>query len=161
MFSHLDKEQQPTMVNVSEKLASMRRAKAGANVHLGRELMNLLDAGEIRTAKGSVFATAIVAGTMAVKKTAELIPFCHALPIEACHIRISPSDEFSVSIECEVKTFAKTGVEMEALTGVTVAALTIYDMCKAISHKIQIGEVRLLEKSGGKSEYRASSYTDA
>ncbi len=160
MFSHLDKKQLPTMVNVSEKLASMRRAKAGATVHLGHELMKLLEAGDIRTAKGSVFATAIIAGTMAVKKTADLIPFCHTLPIESCHIHISPSDECSVSIICEVKTFAKTGVEMEALTGVTITALTIYDMCKAISHKIQINEVRLLEKSGGKSEYRASSYAN-
>jgi cyclic pyranopterin phosphate synthase len=161
MFSHLDKEQQATMVNVSHKVASVRCAKASASVQLGQELMDLLNAGDIRTAKGPVFATAIVAGTMAVKKTDQLIPFCHTLPIEGCHIRISPSDEFSVYIECEVKTFAKTGVEMEALTGVSVAALTIYDMCKSVSHKIQISKIRLLEKSGGKSEYRASSYTNA
>ncbi len=157
MFSHLDEEMQPTMVDVSKKVPSLRRAKAKASVQLGSDIMAHLAAGEIHTAKGAVFATAIIAGTMAVKKTAELLPFCHTLPIEACQIRIAKEDEHSVVIECEVSTFAKTGVEMEALSGVSVAALTIYDMCKGLSHTICISSIHLLEKSGAKSEYRASS----
>jgi cyclic pyranopterin phosphate synthase len=107
-----------------------------------------------RTRKGPVFDTAIIAGVMAVKRTADFIPFCHPLPIEHCSIDIEARGAGILRIRCRVATHHKTGVEMEALTGATVAALTVYDMCKALSHAIRIGGVRLLTKSGGKREVR-------
>ena len=107
-----------------------------------------------RTAKGPVFDTAIIAGVMAAKRTAEFIPFCHPLPIEHCSVDVATGGRTEVRIRCRVETHHKTGVEMEALTGATVAALTIYDMCKALSHEIRIIEVRLLQKSGGRRDVR-------
>ncbi len=109
--------------------------------------------GEIQTKKGPVFHTAIVAGVMAAKKTHELIPFCHPLAIEDCKIEIRLGEDGVARIDCRVKVTHKTGVEMEALTGASVAALTIYDMCKSLSHDIVIGETYLVEKRGGKSDY--------
>ena len=106
----------------------------------------------LRTAKGGIVDTAIVAGTMAVKRTHELIPFCHPLPIDACKLHIDWNGERTLRIDCEVKTTHRTGVEMEALTGATVAALTVYDMCKALSHDIVIGPAKLLAKRGGKQD---------
>ncbi len=101
--------------------------------------------------------TAIIAGTMAVKKTSDLIPFCHPLPVEHCHFVITP-DETGILIRCEVATTGKTGVEMEAMTGASVAALTVYDMCKAMNKGIRIENLRLVSKTGGKSaDYHASS----
>ena len=111
----------------------------------------------MRVAKGSVIDTAIVAGTMAVKRTHELIPFCHPLPIHGCRFEISWSDDVTLSIECSVRTEHRTGVEMEALTGASVAALTVYDMCKALSHDIVIRQTRLLVKRGGKSDIGADA----
>jgi cyclic pyranopterin phosphate synthase len=140
----------PTMVDVSEKKVSVRMASARTVVQLPPELKPFLQGTEIVSKKGPVFHTAVIAGTMAVKKTHELIPFCHQLPVESCKLNISISDELLVTIECTVKTTGKTGVEMEALTGATTAALTVYDMCKAVSHNIVIGETRLLTKTGGK-----------
>ena len=152
-LTHISSESQPQMVDVGQKNTTYRLAKAQSIVFLGSEIMNLLKDGEIQSKKGAVFQTAIIAGTMAVKKTSDLIPFCHPIAIEKCKIKIKAIENEEVLIECQVGLHAKTGVEMEALTGASVAALTIYDMCKAISHDIVIKETRLLEKSGGKSDF--------
>ena len=111
----------------------------------------------LRTKKGPVLDTAIVAGVMAAKRTHELIPFCHPIPLEDCRLTIEWGDANEVVIECSVRATHKTGVEMEALTGATVAALTVYDMCKALSHGIENREVQLLAKTGGKSDYAAAA----
>jgi len=108
---------------------------------------------EIASAKGPVFSTAIVAGTMAVKKTSDLIPFCHPLPVESCKINIHIVNHTDVVVNCDVQVTHKTGVEMEALVGASVAALTVYDMCKALSHEIIIKETKLIKKTGGKSDF--------
>ena len=158
MFSHLDAQNRPAMVNVGDKPATRRTAHALAIVSLPAELVALLRDGEITTKKGPIFHAAILAGVMGAKKTSELIPLCHPLALEDCQIEIQPDAARSeIEIHCRVQTHGKTGVEMEALTGATVAALTIYDMAKAISHGIVIKEIRLLEKTGGKRDYRATS----
>jgi len=151
------------MVDVSAKNVTLRRAVARSSVLLPPEIFSLLRDGEIAGVKGPVFQTAIVAGTMAVKRTPDLIPLCHPMAIESCRISIRPGEEHedgggSVRIECEVSVHHKTGVEMEALTGVCVAALTVYDMCKALSHDIRIVETRLVEKTGGKSDLRGEDH---
>ena len=156
MFSHLDAKNQPAMVNVGEKPVTRRTAHAVAIVTLPEDLAGLLKDGEIATKKGPIFQTAILAGIMGAKRTSDLIPLCHPLPFDDCKIEIlSDIENRQVEIHCRVQTHGKTGVEMEALTGATVAALTLYDMGKAISHGIEIKVVRLLEKTGGKSDYRA------
>ncbi len=155
-FSHLDADNRPAMVNVGDKPVTRRTAHAVARVSLPGELAALLREGEIATKKGPIFQTAILAGVMGAKKTSELIPLCHPLPMEDCQIEITPdAGRNEIAIHCRVQTSAKTGVEMEALTGATVAALTVYDMAKAVTHGIVIKEVRLLEKTGGKRDYRA------
>lgn len=144
------------MVNVGEKPVTHRTAHAVAIVSLPPELGALLKDGEITTKKGPIFHAAVLAGVMGVKRTSELIPLCHPLPLDDCQIEIKPdANHREVAIHCRVQTFAKTGVEMEALTGATVAALTLYDMGKAVSHGIVIRDVRLLEKTGGKRDYSA------
>lgn len=156
MLSHLDAQGQPAMVNVGEKPVTKRTAHAIAIVALPPELAALLKDGEIRTKKGPIFHTAVLAGVMGAKRTSDLIPLCHPLALDDCQIEIRPdASHREVAIHCRVQTHAKTGVEMEALTGATVAALTLYDMGKAVSHGIVIREVRLIEKTGGKSDYRA------
>jgi len=152
-LSHIDERNQPTMVDVSEKTATDRAAHARAVVNLPASVLAELSGHEITTKKGPVFATAIIAGVMAAKKTHELIPFCHPLGLENCKVTITVDGD-RVFVDCRCKVHHKTGVEMEALTGASVAALTIYDMCKAISHDIVIGEVRLMEKTGGKNDFR-------
>lgn len=137
------------MVDVSQKRESIRSASAQTKMTLPIELRSHLVGSDLILKKGPVFHTAIIAGTMAVKKTHELIPFCHHIPVESCKINIF-LDELEVTITCTVKTTYKTGVEMEALIGANIAALTIYDMCKAISHDIKISETQLLSKTGGK-----------
>ncbi len=159
MLSHLDAQDRPQMVDVGGKAVTRRAAHAVAVVWLPPALAALLSDGEIATKKGPVFQTAILAGVMGAKKTSELIPLCHPLPLDDCKIDIRSAgpDEgggASVEIHCRVQTEAKTGVEMEALTGASVAALALYDMGKAVSHGIVIRDVRLLEKTGGKSEVR-------
>ena len=151
-LSHIDEKNRPTMVDVSEKTATDREAHARAVVELPVEVVAALDGDEIATKKGPVFATAIIAGVMAAKKTHELIPFCHPLGLEKCKIAIDVEDQRAI-INCRCKVHHKTGVEMEALTGASVAALTIYDMCKAMSHDIVIGETRLISKTGGKQDF--------
>jgi cyclic pyranopterin monophosphate synthase len=157
MFSHLDAQNRPAMVNVGDKPVTKRTAHAVAVVTLPGELAALLRDGEIATKKGPIFQTAILAGVMGAKKTGELIPLCHPLGLDDCQIAIeADAARAEVAIHCRVQTQGKTGVEMEALTGATIAALTLYDMGKAVSHGIVIKDVRLLEKTGGKSDYRAS-----
>jgi cyclic pyranopterin phosphate synthase len=153
-LSHLDKNNQPSMVDVGGKAVTRREALAQAVVRLPKEVTSLFRDGEITSKKGPVFQTAIIAGTMACKKTADLIPFCHPLPLENCHIDIRLAENGEAVIQCRVSCHHKTGVEMEALTGASVAALALYDMCKSVSHHIVIGEVKLLEKTGGKSDHR-------
>ncbi len=141
------------MVDVGSKSITKRIARARSIVILGKEIMDLLENEEIHTKKGPVFQTAILAGIMGSKKTSELIPLCHPLGLDKCHIEISINENREVVIDCTASITAKTGVEMEALTGASVAALTIYDMCKAFSHDIIIKETRLMAKSGGKRDF--------
>ena len=140
------------MVDVSDKDTAKRTAVAESTVRFPAQVAAALRDSGLRSAKGPVFDTAIVAGVMASKRTHELIPFCHPLGIESCKISIDLLGDTAV-IRCAVTVHHKTGVEMEALTGACVAALTIYDMCKALSHEIVIGDTRLLEKEGGKSDF--------
>jgi cyclic pyranopterin phosphate synthase len=158
-FTHLDKNFRPAMVDIGGKTATRRTATAEASVWLPAEVTAHFDGAEIRGPKGAVFQTAVIAGIMAAKKTDELIPLCHSLPLDDCKIVIT-LDEVEKNagghavIVCTAKTDHRTGVEMEALTGASVAALTLYDMCKALSHDIVIERVRLLEKTGGKKDFR-------
>lgn len=141
------------MVDVSDKAVTKRSATAVVRVVLGECIMSRLTASDFSTKKGSVFQTAIIAATMAVKQTWSVIPLCHPLSIQACEVTVDVIDGESLKIECTVTTEGKTGVEMEALHGASVAALTVYDMCKAMSHAIRIDGLRLLRKRGGKSDF--------
>lgn len=152
-FTHLDKEGNPTMVDVASKSESERVAIARAIISVEQEILDLLENDEIQTKKGPIFQTAILAGIMATKKTSELIPLCHPLMISKANVDIHVNEEKKIVIDCLVKLTGKTGVEMEALTGATVAALTIYDMCKGFSHNIIIEEVKLMKKTGGKNDF--------
>lgn len=157
-FTHLDEEGKPSMVDVGEKAITKRSATARSIVVLDDEIMNHLEGNDISTKKGPVFQTAIIAGVMAAKKTGELIPLCHPLGLENCQIDISINNKREVEILCTASMSGKTGIEMEALTGASIAALTIYDMCKAFSHDIVIKETRLIAKSGGKSDFQLINY---
>lgn len=154
-LTHVGPSGDPSMVNVSEKAITKRTAKAQAIVKLGREIISLIRENELTTKKGPVFQTAILAGIMGAKKTSELIPLCHPLGLEDCQVTIQTEEE-DIRIISTATLSAKTGVEMEALTAAAVAALTIYDMCKAMSHEIVITEIKLLEKTGGKKDFRRS-----
>ena len=156
MISHIDKNGQATMVDVSEKFVSHRTAIARSIVLLPAEVLKQLIDGDLQTKKGSVFQTAIIAGIMAAKKTGELIPLCHPLGLDNCKITIELNEENEVVIDCTASITAKTGIEMEALVGASVAALTIYDMCKALSHDIIIKETKLIKKTGGKHDFKRS-----
>jgi cyclic pyranopterin phosphate synthase len=153
-FSHLDDKGQATMVDVSDKQVSRRTATARSIVFLPDAVLAQLEKGDIQTKKGSVFQTAIIAGIMAAKKTGELIPLCHPLGLDNCLVNIHINEQQEVVIDCTATITAKTGVEMEALVGASVAALTIYDMCKALSHDIVIKETKLMEKTGGKRDFK-------
>ena len=160
MFSHLDTQNRPQMVDVGSKPVTRRMAHAVALVSLPPALAGLLSAGDISTPKGSLFHTAILGGVMGAKRTSELIPLCHPLPMDDCKIEIEarlPDSDGSMTVEihCWTRCEGKTGIEMEALTGASIAALTLYDMRKAVSHGIVIRDIRLLEKTGGKADYRA------
>ena len=152
-LSHVDDANRPTMVDVGDKTATDRTATARSIVKLPAQVVAALDGDEIASKKGPVFATAIIAGVMAAKRTHELIPFCHPLGLDNCKISIVVDGDQAV-IDCSCRVHHKTGVEMEALTGASVAALTIYDMCKALSHDIVIGETRLISKTGGKQDFQ-------
>jgi len=150
-FTHVDERRQPAMVDVGGKAVTHRTALAEARVRFPAPVAEALRDSGFETSKGPVFQTAIVAGVMAAKRTHELIPFCHPLGLENCRIEIDMQGDEAV-IRCTVSMHHKTGVEMEALTGASVAALTVYDMCKALSHQIVIAELRLIEKRGGKRD---------
>lgn len=152
MLTHLDSQGRPGMVDVADKAVTERTATARALVSLPAGAAALAENGEINTHKGPVFHTAIIAGTQAAKRTHELIPFCHPLKLEGCRIAIDLKGN-GIRIDCAVKVTGKTGAEMEALTGATVAALTVYDMLKSVSRGIEITRARLIGKSGGKSDY--------
>ena len=151
-FTHIDNSGDAKMVNVGEKVDSARFAKARALVFLPSNVMEELKSLDFQTKKGSVFQTAIIAGIMGAKKTPELIPLCHPLSLNQVNVEITYKDDL-IEIICSAALSGKTGVEMEALTGASIAALTIYDMCKAMSHQIVIKEIELLEKTGGKNDY--------
>ena len=155
-FTHLDTDRRPTMVDVGDKVATKRTATAEARVRFPPTVSEALRDNSLRSPKGPVFDTAIVAGVMGAKRTHELIPFCHPLGLENCRITIELEGNTAV-IRCTVSVFHKTGVEMEALTGASIASLTVYDMCKALSHDIVISDLRLLTKEGGKSSYAAEA----
>ena len=152
-FTHVDTSGNPRMVDVSDKKPTKRFARAQAIVRLGKSIVDQIKNNELITKKGPVFQTAIIAGVMGAKKTADLIPFCHPLGLEDCRVTISIKGE-RVIIDTQAQITGKTGIEMEALTAASIAALTVYDMCKALSHHIVIEEIRLMEKTGGKKDFR-------
>ena len=153
-FTHV-RDCMPSMVDVSGKPSNKRTAVATVRVELGSEIISRFENNDLQGTKGPVIQTAVIAGTMAAKKTGELIPFCHPLPVEHCHFHVSP-DTTGILIRCEVATTGKTGVEMEAMTGASVAALTVYDMCKSMNKGIRILDLHLVSKTGGKSgDYQA------
>src|SRR5262245_36134228 len=159
MLTHVDAANRPTMVDVGDKAVTTRTAAARATVVFPEDA--LVRSGEVlRTKKGPVFDTAIIAGVMAAKRTHELIPFCHPLALEDCRISIEWGGRNEIVIECSVRATYKTGVEMEALTGATAAALTVYDMCKALTKGIRIREIELLSKTGGKSDFEKRPSTE-
>ena len=153
-FTHIDNKGKVTMVDVGEKLITHRVAVARSIVQLPGEVLEKLVDGDIKTKKGSVFQTAVIAGIMAAKKTGELIPLCHPLGLENCNITIEINEHKELVINCTASITAKTGIEMEALVGASIAALTIYDMCKALSHDIVIKETKLMKKTGGKNDFK-------
>jgi cyclic pyranopterin phosphate synthase len=154
-LSHLDDSHQPRMVDVSAKTETTRVATATCLVTLGRELLSQMDNGELRNKKGPVLQTAILAGITGTKKTSDLIPLCHPIALDSAEIEITPHNDESLLITATAKTTSRTGVEMEALTGASVAALTLYDMCKAANPAIIISDLKLAKKTGGKSDYKA------
>jgi cyclic pyranopterin phosphate synthase len=153
-LSHLDKDGRAVMVDVSEKPVTKRTATARSIVSLPDEVLAQLVDGDLQTKKGSVFQIAIIAGIMAAKKTGDLIPLCHPLGLDNCNITINLNENNEVIIDCTASITAKTGVEMEALVGASMAALTVYDMCKALSHDIIIKETKLIAKTGGKRDFK-------
>jgi cyclic pyranopterin phosphate synthase len=153
-FTHLNKKNQPKMVNVSDKSVTKRAATAKASMFLGAEIVSHFAKDDLITKKGPVFQTAIIAGIQAVKKTSELIPMCHPLLINGVDIDIDIVDAENIEVFCTVTIEGKTGVEMEALTGANIACLTIYDMCKSISQKMVIKGMKLVKKTGGKSDIK-------
>jgi cyclic pyranopterin phosphate synthase len=156
-LTHLDAQHKPKMVDVGAKEVTLRSAVAEARVRLPAAVARALRASGHRTRKGPVFDTAIIAGVMAAKRTHELIPFCHPLGLDSCEVEISQPRGGEILVRCTVSVHHRTGVEMEALTGAAVAALTIYDMCKALSHDIEIAAVRLLAKAGGRRPFRRAA----
>ena len=152
-LTHVGSDNKPKMVNVGDKEETKRSATAEALIELDEATAKLLRDGCMTSKKGPVFDTAIIAGTMAVKQTANLIPFCHPLMLEDAKLSIDALDHTTLRIRCTVAITGKTGVEMEALTGASVAALTVYDMCKAASRHMVIRGIRVVAKSGGKSDF--------
>jgi cyclic pyranopterin monophosphate synthase len=149
-LSHVNNEGQIQMVDVSAKESTSRKARAAGRIIMKAETLKLIEKQQI--GKGNVLGAAKIAGIMAAKKTGDLIPLCHPLELTGIDvILVMDHDNSQILIESEVRNFGKTGVEMEALTAVSVAALTIYDMCKAVDKEMIIGEIMLMEKSGGKS----------
>lgn len=154
-LSHVDASGRAAMVDVGSKPVTGRNAVAEAIVVFPDDVVAQLNANNWELKKGAVLETARIAGIMAVKKTSDLIPLCHPLPLEHIEIMLTPHRS-TLKIKCSVSMHGKTGVEMEALTGASVAALTVYDMCKALSHDIEIQSLKLLSKTGGKNDFARS-----
>lgn len=154
MLTHIDKQGNPSMVDVGEKPVTHRTATARSIVVLPDEVLQILVNGDFMSKKGPVFQTAVIAGIMAAKKTGDLIPLCHPLGMDNCDITIQVNGQQEIVIDCTASVTAKTGIEMEALVGASIAALTIYDMCKAMSHDIVIKETKLIAKTGGKRDFK-------
>lgn len=152
-LSHIDTSGNPQMVDVSLKAVTHRTARAQATVKVSNEILEQINNADLITKKGSVFQTAILAGVMGAKRTADLIPLCHPLGLENCQVSIQVKNN-KIVIDTLATITGKTGVEMEALTSASVAALTVYDMCKAISTDIIIEEIKLMEKTGGKKDFK-------
>jgi len=152
-LTHVGDTGKITMVNITSKEVTQRSATAHCLVIVPTAVLNLLENGEIKAPKGAVFQTAILAGIMGAKKTGELIPLCHPIALDNCNIEITINANNAIEITCTANVTAKTGVEMEALTGASIAALTIYDMCKAVSHDILISNIQLIQKTGGKNDF--------
>jgi len=152
-FTHIDASGNPAMVDVSAKKITKRTAKAQAIVNVGPEILSQIKGNELITKKGPVFQTATIAGVMGAKNTAVLIPFCHPIGLEDCQVKIRVKGD-KIVIDSSAVITSRTGVEMEALTAASIAALTVYDMCKAISHHIVIEEIKLMEKTGGKEDFK-------
>lgn len=149
-FTHFNKQGEAVMVDVSEKKDTVREATASGRIRMSEECYRKVKNGDMK--KGDVLGVARIAGIMGAKKTSELIPLCHILNLSKLEVEFVFCDNtFEIEARCTAKTTGKTGVEMEALTGVNVALLTIYDMCKAVDKGMEINEVHLLRKSGGKS----------
>ncbi|OQS07630.1 molybdenum cofactor biosynthesis protein C [Thraustotheca clavata] len=154
-LTHVSKDNQPRMVDVSGKNVTKRTATARSIVRLPPNVLSALQQNdELLSKKGPVLSTATIAGVMGAKRTSDLIPFCHPLPIENCQVSLKIHDDSTIHVLCNVSVTGRTGVEMEALTGASIAALCIYDMCKALSHDIVIQDTRLLEKTGGKADFK-------
>jgi len=149
-FTHLDENNRPKMVDVTAKEPTMREAVAGGRVLMKPDTVRAIESGDV--SKGNVYATAKIAGIMAAKKTSDIIPMCHPLELTGIDIDFSSNiEKGEIAINARARTFNRTGVEMEAMTAVSVAALTIYDMCKSADRAIVLSDIKLLEKSGGKS----------
>ncbi|MEE9439479.1 MAG: cyclic pyranopterin monophosphate synthase MoaC [Saprospiraceae bacterium] len=151
-LTHINKDGLPGMVDVSAKSHTVRVAQASGKILLGKKIMKALAEYDYETKKGSIQQTAIIAATMAVKKTYETIPLCHQIPISSIKVIIDPTKD-GFDIRCIAKSSGQTGIEMEVLNGVSVAALTIYDMCKAMSQQMKITNIQLDIKEGGKNDY--------
>ena len=152
-LSHINADGQAEMVNVGQKHPTLRTARARAVVVLPDEVLAALAGdGRLSSPKGDVFQVAIVAGIMAAKKTGDLVPLCHPLGLDHCHLDIRLVGNEAI-IDCTASLTARTGVEMEAMVGASIAALTVYDMCKAVSHDIVVKEIKLMEKTGGKRDF--------
>jgi cyclic pyranopterin monophosphate synthase len=151
-FTHISEDGMPQMVDIGGKQNSRRSAVATGKIRLPAALQLEMSGNEIITKKGAVIQTAIVVGTQAVKRTADIIPFCHQLPLEAIKFTHTITADRTIEMSCEVSALYKTGVEMEALTGVTVALLTIYDMCKSAGQDMDMEDIRIVRKKGGKSD---------
>ena len=153
-LTHIDEAGRPTMVDVSEKAVTQRRASACGTVRFSPTVWQALEANGFSSKKGSVIDVAIIAGTTGVKQTSQLIPFCHLIPIDSCKFTVEMNPgACAVTFHCTVACTGRTGVEMEALTGVSVATLALYDMTKALGQDTVIEQVKLLTKSGGKRDY--------
>jgi cyclic pyranopterin phosphate synthase len=153
ILSHIDDKGHASMVDVSEKIPTRRVARAQAIVNPGKEVLDLLLGDEIITRKGPVFHTARLAGVMAAKQTSSLIPLCHPIGLDDCQVNIQVKNK-RIVIDAHAVVTSRTGVEMEALTAASIAALTVYDMCKAITHRMVIEKIRLMEKTGGKRDFK-------
>lgn len=160
-LSHVSRDGAPQMVDVGDKSVTRRSATARSTIRVPPSVLEELKRGSGSSSetlvgpKGPIATTAVIAGVLGAKQTSSLIPFCHPLPIEDCQISVQAVRDDAIEIECQVRVTHKTGVEMEALTGASVAALCVYDMCKALSHDIVIEQTRLVEKTGGKRDFSA------